>query len=301
MPAFRLAHLSDPHLGPLPPVRVRELASKRVFGYLNWQRSRRRALAEDVLDRLVDDIARQHPDHVAVTGDLVNIALAAEFAPAARWLARIGPPEHVSLVPGNHDAYVPGALAAGVGHWAAYMAGDDAQDAAFGRLRFPYVRRRGEVAIVGVSSAAATVPLSARGVFRPPQAAALELQLAVLGEEGRFRIVLIHHPPLGRLAPVHKRLVGARRFQRVIAAAGAELVLHGHTHVRSIAEIAGPSGPVPVVGVTSASAAGPGPKRARYNLFEIERCGSGFSCRMSERGTDDTVGPIRDLAHHVLS
>src|SRR4051794_28797914 len=34
--AFTLAHLSDPHLPPLPAARLRDLASKRALGYLNW-------------------------------------------------------------------------------------------------------------------------------------------------------------------------------------------------------------------------------------------------------------------------
>jgi len=40
MAAFTLAHLSDPHLPPLPEPRASELAGKRVFGYLNWRRNR---------------------------------------------------------------------------------------------------------------------------------------------------------------------------------------------------------------------------------------------------------------------
>ena len=39
---FRLAHLSDVHLGPLPDVAYRDLVSKRMLGYVNWQRNRRR-------------------------------------------------------------------------------------------------------------------------------------------------------------------------------------------------------------------------------------------------------------------
>ena len=42
---FRLAHISDPHLGPLPKVGLGDLASKRAFGYFNWQRNRRRDMA----------------------------------------------------------------------------------------------------------------------------------------------------------------------------------------------------------------------------------------------------------------
>ena len=40
MAAFTLAHLSDPHLAPLPVARLRDLAGKRAFGYLNWIRNR---------------------------------------------------------------------------------------------------------------------------------------------------------------------------------------------------------------------------------------------------------------------
>ncbi|TIR95677.1 MAG: metallophosphoesterase, partial [Mesorhizobium sp.] len=32
---LRLAHISDVHLGPLPDVTYRDLASKRVLGYVN--------------------------------------------------------------------------------------------------------------------------------------------------------------------------------------------------------------------------------------------------------------------------
>src|SRR6266436_4465831 len=76
---FVLAHLSDPHLGPLPQPGVRELASKRLFGYINWRRSRRRLHRRDALDAVTRDLLGRQPDHVAITGDLVNIALPAEF------------------------------------------------------------------------------------------------------------------------------------------------------------------------------------------------------------------------------
>ena len=40
-PAFRFAQISDPHLSDLSGVRWRQLASKRVLGYLSWGRGRR--------------------------------------------------------------------------------------------------------------------------------------------------------------------------------------------------------------------------------------------------------------------
>ena len=90
MAAFKLAHLSDPHLPPLPRARLAELAGKRAFGYLNWTRNRQKYYRREVLDALVGDMQAQAPDHIAVTGDLVNLALEAEFAPARKWLASVG-------------------------------------------------------------------------------------------------------------------------------------------------------------------------------------------------------------------
>ena len=107
MAAFTLAHLSDPHLPPLPAPRLFDLAGKRALGYLNWTRNRHKFHRRDVLDALVADLEAQAPDHIAVTGDLVNLALEAEFAPARAWLRDASaPPDRVTVMPGNHDAYV---------------------------------------------------------------------------------------------------------------------------------------------------------------------------------------------------
>src|ERR1700691_6357747 len=106
MAAFTLPPLSDPHLAPLPATRLRDLANKRALGYLNWKRNRHKFHRRDVLDALVSDIRSQAPDHIAVTGDLVNLALEAEFVPARAWLESVGAADRVTVIPGNHDAYV---------------------------------------------------------------------------------------------------------------------------------------------------------------------------------------------------
>jgi 3',5'-cyclic AMP phosphodiesterase CpdA len=107
---FRLAHLSDPHLGPLPDPKLLQLFSKRLLGYLNWQRNRSKFMGGNHLEQLVEDMKAQAPDHIAVTGDLVNIALPLEISGARAWLDELGAPDQVSVVPGNHDAYVRGAV-----------------------------------------------------------------------------------------------------------------------------------------------------------------------------------------------
>ena len=289
---FALAHLSDPHLGPLPDVRWRELASKRVLGYVNWQRNRSAVLGAETVRAVVDDLHDARPDHVAVTGDLVNLGLPAEIAEARHWLESLGSPETVTLVPGNHDAYVPGAVAGFRAAWHPYMTGDDAGAV----VRFPFVRRRGPVGIVGVSTAIATAPFMATGRIRAADATALADALAHLGREGLFRVVLIHHPPVAGSTRWHRRLIGARLFRDAIAAAGAELILHGHNHRTVVAQLPGPAGPVPVVGVTSASQA---PHEGRpgggYLLFRIGRSGNGFVCDLAERGLARAGGPIETI------
>src|SRR6201996_1714814 len=126
MASFKLAHLSDPHLPPLPRARLSELAGKRALGYLNWTRNRQKYYRREVLDALVADMKAQAPDHIAVTGDLVNLALEAEFAPAQAWLKSVGPPEQVSIVPGNHDAYVRATAPRFAQTFASYLVGDAA-------------------------------------------------------------------------------------------------------------------------------------------------------------------------------
>src|SRR5687768_14674595 len=117
---FTLAHLSDVHLGPLPRPRSADLIGKRMFGFINWQR-RRRQYSRHFLDRLMTDLAEQRPDHIAITGDLVNIALPEEFRLARAWLETIGSPETVTVVPGNHDAYVRLRRDPGLKRWDDYM------------------------------------------------------------------------------------------------------------------------------------------------------------------------------------
>lgn len=269
---FRLIHISDLHLGPLPATRIRDLASKRILGYVNWRRNRSRAFGDDIEAALIAAIAAERPDHIAVTGDLVNIALAGEYATASAFLGLIGSGEVVSAVPGNHDAYVPGAARRARQAWATYMTADAGEASGW-----PYVRRRGDVAIVGASSAVATGPFMATGSFSDEQEERLAAALDKLGRAGLCRVVLIHHPPVKGATAWHKRLSGASRFRKVIANCGAELILHGHTHRPTRLSLPGPKGVVPVIGVSAATQRPGGHHPAGgFNLFDIERADAGF-------------------------
>jgi 3',5'-cyclic AMP phosphodiesterase CpdA len=294
---FRLVHLSDPHVGPLGRVRLHQLIGKRATGYANWRRGRSRSHDMAVLERIVADLKGQGAGHIACTGDLCNIGLPSEWETARTFLEALGPPETVSLVPGNHDAYVRGSLEGLLAACGRY-AGDDS--GTWGR--FPYLRRRGPLALVGLSSAIPTKPFVATGRLGAPQLAAAEALLRALATEpGRpFRVVMIHHPPQPGGASPGRELTDAAAFTAVIARAGAELILHGHNHVASSAAIPGPDGrPIPVIGAPSASARPDGHgamagRRASYLLYEIDRNGDDYALRGRRRGLDAT-GSVCDL------
>jgi 3',5'-cyclic AMP phosphodiesterase CpdA len=294
MAAFRLAHLSDPHLPPLPAARLRDLAGKRALGYLNWTRNRYKYHRRDVLDALVADMQAQQPDHVAVTGDLVNLALDAEFHPAKAWLEGVGQPADVTVVPGNHDAYVRATR-----HRFAHTFGDYLRGDAEHAVSFPFLRRRGPLALIGVSSAVPTPPLMATGWLGRAQLEALETILAQLSTEDAFRVLLVHHPlhSDGRA----KRLTDSHQLRALLKRRGVELVLHGHDHIHSTMWFDGPDRKIPAIGVPSASAlARKHYPAAAYNLFTVERDGNGWRCEQTVRGFGKHDG-IHELQQVRLS
>ena len=216
-----LAHLSDPHLGPLPRAGLRDLLNKRMLGYLNWHRKRQYVHIRGVAEAMVEDIKRQAPDHIAVTGDLVNISLPEEFPAARDWLETLGAPEDVSVVPGNHDAYVSVPWRQSLGLWEAYMGSDAAGAAHVGHNdRFPYVRIRGRMALIGLSTAVPMPPAIAGGRLGKAQLDALGPILSSLGADGYYRVIMIHHPPLPGQNTRRKALTDARKLKPCLRATG---------------------------------------------------------------------------------
>jgi 3',5'-cyclic AMP phosphodiesterase CpdA len=294
--SFLLAHLSDPHVGPVPRPRLRELAGKRLTGYMNWKRGRYLVHDMEMLERITADMLAQAPDHVALTGDLVNIGLEKEFVTAQRYVERIGEPAFVSIIPGNHDAYVRSSYRYMAASTAPWMTGDGAELPAF-----PYVRIRDGVALIGLSSGVPTAPLLASGELGEKQCKALSKALIEAKEAKLLRVVMIHHPPTRKGASLGRGLRDARSFEKIIATQGADLVIHGHNHRQSTVMIKGPEGAVPVVGVASASAV-PGSQnhRAAYHLYRLEWAGTKARITMQVRGLLSS-GAIGDVATETLT
>jgi len=300
---FTLAHLSDIHLSPMPRARRRDLFGKRVLGYVNWHRGRKFVHRRDILDVLTRDLVEREPDHVAVTGDLVNLGLPEEFLAAAEWLRHLGPPDKVTAIPGNHDAYVRLHPDHGTGHWRPFMEANAPGAAIMPTplMDFPFVRRFGDVALVALSSAIPTMPFIAAGRLGPTQRAHLALALDELGRKGLFRVVLIHHPPLPGQAGWRRGLRDARALKKVLQEHGAELVLHGHDHVQTVHELETATGPAAIVGVPSASEAVAGRiPAARYNEYRIDKVAGGWRCDMVGRAVSDTAAHVWECEHRVL-
>ena len=298
MSRIDLAHITDVHLGPLPQARVTELLGKRAFGYLSWHRRRHRVHRLEVLDALALDLADDPPGHIVVTGDLVNIALPPEFEQAARWLEATAPPDRLTLVPGNHDAYAGRSYRAGWSRWHAYMQGDDGALAG----QFPFVREVAPgIALVGLSSAVPSGVGFATGQLGPAQLEALDGVLAELGAQGVCRVLLLHHPPLGPMIRRRRGLRDETALRQVIARHGAELVLSGHEHVFLMGDMPGPKRPVPVLVAPSASLAQGHAETGGYLRLLIETGAAAPRITLQLRRFDPASGRLEVERTGVLS
>ena len=298
---FTLAHISDLHLTPLLGFGPHHWNVKRSLGFINWARSRRFVHRLEVADRLATDMWQQGADHVAVTGDIANLGLPDEFGAALGWLKTVGPPDKVTAIPGNHDIYtrrMSGPACTEI--WREYIASDTWGASFLGAepQQFPFVRRVGPLALIGLNSAFPTRPFVAAGRIGPGQLEDLRDCLIRLKSEKLTRVVLIHHPPLpGQTAP-RRALEDAEQVSGVLATCGAELVLHGHNHRDSLVWLPSNDESIPVVGVASGSAArthGLEPL-GRYNLFRF----SAERIEMHVRGLGGAAGGVVDIARFAL-
>ncbi len=317
---FRLAHLSDLHIGPLPRPKLTELMGKRLTGYWNWKRSRHAIHNMLMLDAVIEDIKAQNLDHIALTGDLVNIGLPAEFAAAHSIIKRIANPQNMSLIPGNHDAYCANSLPAMTKYFGSYMRGDDVEEVVFPYMRMipmtfaplsiganalprlHQVNKNYKAALIGVSSAIATAPFLASGSVGAAQIERTRQMLEAAGNAGFLRVVMIHHAPYKEGAHFGRGLRDAPAFMKMLREAGAELVIHGHNHVQSVEMHKRRNGAdIPIIGVASASAV-PGTKKhmATYHIYEFNVNENGASLEMVTRGSKDGGASVSEVERRMI-
>ncbi|ACY18153.1 metallophosphoesterase family protein [Haliangium ochraceum] len=278
---MRVAHLSDLHLLSLTGVRLLEFINKRWIGGLNLLAKRSRHHHTHVFEAMVEDINAQGIDHVVCSGDVTNLGLKSEFRFARSCFDGLAlGPENVTVIPGNHDVYVSEAR----GHFDHFFADYHRTDTPWrvtgseapAGTAWPTVRVRGPVAVVGVSSCVPTPWFTAYGRVDHRQLERLRAVLSSPELADKLRVVAIHHPPAGRYARHQTRgLRGWRKFAKLLAETGAELVLHGHEHRDLRHELPGPGGAyIPVLGIQSGSYHGLRAERtARYRIFDVSRDG----------------------------
>lgn len=175
----------------------------------------------ELIEPLIEDIARFAPDAVAVSGDLTQRAAPAEFEQAARFLAALPWPS--LAVPGNHD--IPGQdvverFTDPRGRWRRFI----------GTSTEPTLLLPG-AALIGLDTVRRAQPhldWSAGGVSPARRA---RLAARIRAQDGRIVVVVAHHPlrhpawAAARATPL-----GCAAAFDTLAQAGVSAVLSGHLH-----------------------------------------------------------------------
>ena len=261
---MRIAHITDLHVLSLEGTSARDFLNKRWIGGLNVAINRGKKHSAELLAAAIDDILAQGFEHVVITGDLTNLSLQSEFELARKMIERLGGPDRVTIIPGNHDAYTQEAASERrfercFDAWMPSVPG------------WPFVRELGEVALVAVSTAVPTPWGFATGRVGNDQRAKLEAVLAVAGKQKKFRLVAMHHPPVKARGSVLRQLTDREVVARSLVEYGCELVVHGHDHRNLRNQLAGQNGPIPVYGAPSTTYTDERPdRRARYNVYTIQ-------------------------------
>lgn len=290
---MRIAHFSDLHLLSLEGVGLRRFLNKRITGFVMLKMHRSTAHQPHAVRAVADEVKQARVDHVCITGDLTNLALESEFSMVERFLEDdLGlEPAQVSVIPGNHDVYTRGSAQKRrfEQYFAKYMRSDLPEFGVehFG-ARYPYVKLRGALAIIGMSTAVPRGPLMAAGRFGSAQIDQLAKMLDHPEVARRGKIILQHHPAhnlRNRVAAYLEGLHDSKHMLRTLKRLEHGMILHGHSHIRVHRTVPTEVGTIDVVGATSASLLSSHPHRhSGFNLYEF----------------DDETGRLTNIEAHVL-
>ncbi|RLB65833.1 MAG: metallophosphoesterase [Deltaproteobacteria bacterium] len=278
-----IAHLSDLHLFALAELTARRLLNKRFTGWVNIKLRRGIAHQRWAVEAVASEVRKLDVDHVVITGDVTGLALEREFEQVQSFLRQdlAMSADRVSMVPGNHDTYTRGAYRDRrfEGHFGEHITSDlPGASGVPGLDRYPFVRLRGPVAIIGLSTALPRPPLVASGHLGKPQRMALHSLLAHDQVRRRTPVILQHHPwhnPASRAKTALEGLTDAADELLVLDQLDRGLLLHGHLHKRVHRRLTTSRGHLEAIGSTSASLVDTNPaKMAGFNLYEIDAAGA---------------------------
>ena len=277
--AYRLAHLSDLHVLALEGVGWKRFLNKRVSGLANIRGNRSHHHKPHLVERLLAALDSAKADHLVVTGDLTNLALESEFEAVRRMFERHAlRPDHVSVIPGNHDAYTRGAHRSKrfEAYFAEFASSDpNVADAANASGAFPFLRRRGPLALFGLTTAVPRPLLVSSGVVGDDQRTRLRALRALA--PGATPVLLAHHPVVNVRSPVKRTLRGLGDADALVddfTEHDHAVALHGHLHARMWRKAKTARGHIEVLGATSASLEHHEESRmAGMNLYDFDASG----------------------------
>ena len=288
--AVRIAHLSDLHIGPVPLPRpwIEAVDLKQVLGYINWWRDRG-AHSRLRLDATIAAIAGAEPHAIALSGDIIELGMASEFAAGAAVLAELSPIAPLALTLGNHDPYTPASIRRLLSHWERFLP-HSATTANDPREVYPQVWSSGPLALITLCSGMPTWLFSAEGAIGRAQMQRLNAILAALDRAMQVPVLHIHHPPDGAHLSLLQRLRDGDQLLDVMARHDCPLILHGHTHRGDIRDLSRLGKKFVLAGAPSASAvATRGMAAAGFNLIDLSRSDDGFHIAVSARRFDGSA------------
>ncbi len=275
----RIAHLSDIHiLDPRTPrssARYRFAAKLVSLGRAVDPRIRARKLA-----RALGAAKAAGADHIVISGDLTELGDESEFEHFAEVLdrARVDE-EHVTLVPGNHDAYTSPE------GWKKALEGPLRRFAKTSATEPGKIVERGPVALLPIDTSCFQSVVRAGGQFTPDAARAVERRLVDPALRDKAIVLVLHHSPfVQHRTPVMQFLDGLRGWNKVMDLLVRHprlQVLHGHLHrmVDKVLTVAGGrAGEARVFGAAAVcddADAGPdgGGEAPRIRLYDVRESG----------------------------
>ncbi|MEM6786923.1 MAG: metallophosphoesterase [Myxococcota bacterium] len=283
---MRIAHLSDLHLLALEGNGPHRFANKRLSGWVNLRYRRKAVHKPQLAEAVAREVKRRGVDHVVITGDVSNLALESEFTRVREFLDdALGlPASSVTMVPGNHDVYTGGAHRHRrfQRYFAEYITDDlpGAGGVVDDGSQFPFVRIRGPVALIGLSTAVPRPVLVASGELGARQRAALRAILDHRDVQSRLPVLLQHHPwhnPPRRTKRYLNGLADADAEAEAVRGVSAGLLLHGHLHRRVYRRLhTGGGGAIEAIGGPSASLLDPRDDRmGGFNVYDVDELGRG--------------------------
>ena len=301
--SITIAHMSDIHVWKDPPqdsvISSRWRDYKRYHGYLQLSLFRGpQCFSIDMLQASLKDVLARNAHHLIVSGDLTNISMPFEFEFARNLLQdhflneklQVASVNHwkqetwkvLTVVPGNHDTYVPDAIEQD--YFGRYFADAFEHTVKIDNFaaRFPSVKHlpHSDVLVIGINTGTANSLVSSAGTVDQTQLSEAVTKITTILEQQKrkldsfFKILVMHHPPIARFSIGLIDAIGCladgdrARVSLFCDLVGVDMVLYGHTH-HPLVSYLGNKYQTLAVDVGSSTLVTTKENKGRYNEYKI--------------------------------